>query len=101
MELIFDRYRVVVNHSEMFTVYYIVDTWADDDEQPAIVASWKNSKRFDEKLQEARQDRIREADHRGITVAELIQREADRIDMIRRNSELARAVALMRERGKK
>ena len=41
MKLIFDRYRIVVNHSEMFTVYYIVDTWADDDEQPAVIASWK------------------------------------------------------------
>ena len=40
MKLISQRYKLVVNHSEMMTAYYIVDEWAPDDEQPAVVASW-------------------------------------------------------------
>ena len=40
MKLIAQRYQLVINHSELLTAFYIVDTWANDDEQPAVVASW-------------------------------------------------------------
>ena len=46
MELIAQRYKVVVNHSEMLTAYYIVDTWAPEEEQPEVVASWAEDTTF-------------------------------------------------------
>ena len=40
MELISQRYKILINHSEITTAYYIVDTWSKEEEQPNVVASW-------------------------------------------------------------
>ena len=40
MELIAGRYEIVTHHGEFGTVFYIVDTWTMEEEQPDVVASW-------------------------------------------------------------
>lgn len=36
-----DRYVITIWHGEGSTVYYVIDTWASEQDQPAVVASWR------------------------------------------------------------
>lgn len=38
------RFAVRIDHGEGATVYSVMDTWAPDAEQPAVIRSWSTAK---------------------------------------------------------
>lgn len=55
-----DRHVITIHHGEGSTVYYVIDTWASEQNQPAVVASWRAASGYDRRDEEGTGDLCRE-----------------------------------------